>query len=64
MVFENLGPPFSNFMEIIYIPCIVQEIQTYEIEYIFLNHAVYYTLGNLGIDWRAELRIVSGKCGV
>ena len=22
------------------------------------------TLGNLGIDWRAELRIVSGKCGV
>jgi hypothetical protein len=28
-------------MELIHIPCIVQEIQTYEVESIFLNHAVY-----------------------
>jgi len=28
-------------MQTIHIPCTVQEIQTYEIESIFLNHAVH-----------------------
>ena len=36
VVFENLGPPLSNVMQIIHISCKVQEIQTYEIESIFL----------------------------
>jgi hypothetical protein len=40
-VFENLGHPLSNFMYIIPILCIVQEIQKYEIESIVLNHAVF-----------------------
>jgi len=40
VVFENLGPPLSNVMYIIHIPCTVQEIQTHEIESIVLNHAV------------------------
>ena len=42
VVFENLEPPLSNVTQIIHIPCIVQEIQTYETESIFLNYAVYY----------------------
>ena len=41
VVFENLGPPLSNVMQFIHIPCIVHEIQAYEIESIFLNHAVF-----------------------
>ena len=41
MVFENFGPPLSNVMQIIHMPCIVQETQTYEIESIFLNHPVF-----------------------
>ena len=36
------GPTNPKVMEIIHITCIVQEIQTQEIESIFLNHAVYF----------------------
>ena len=48
VVIENLGPSLSNVMQIIHIPCIIQEIQTYEIESIFLNHAaVSFVSGQL-----------------
>jgi len=36
--FRNSLP---NFMKVIHIPCIFQEIYTYKIESIFLNHTVY-----------------------
>jgi len=36
MIFENLGLPLSSVMQVINISCIVQEIQKYEIEFIFL----------------------------
>ena len=39
--FKNLGPPLSNVTQIIHMPCILQEIQTYKIESIFFNHAVF-----------------------
>jgi len=37
---ENLGLPLSSIMYIIHIPCIVQEIQVYEIESILFNRPV------------------------
>ena len=40
VVYENVGPPFSNVIQIIHIPYIFQEIQTYETESLILNHPV------------------------
>jgi len=41
VTFENIGSPLSNVMRVIDMSCIVQEIWTYEIESISLNHPVY-----------------------
>ena len=59
VVFENLGPPLSNVMQIIHMPCIVQEIQTYEIESIFFNHAVYLYICMEHVDFSSYLFLSS-----
>jgi len=41
-------------MQIIHIPCIVQEIQTYKIESIFLNHAVFYEQSSTKYMWKKK----------
>jgi len=41
VVFETLGSFLPSVMYIIHITCTVQEIKTYKIESIFLDHAVY-----------------------
>jgi len=60
VVSENLGPPLSNVMCIIHIHCIVQEIQTYEIESIFLNHAVLCTINTHHTSNKMQLLFLFG----
>jgi len=44
MALENLGTPPSNVIQIIHIPCSVQEIWKYKIESTFLIHAVLFVI--------------------